>query len=641
MSFWQADTKLAIGQKSVSIPAEVQGEYGENDKIIIKIDPSVEFFQPTESYLQFRLKLKLGDNDNAMRLQLDDRIGAHSLIRDCRIMSGTGVVLEECIGWNVLCYQMNTYDSNDNIRRKRAVSGEGSTIYNPACRGTKGGARSDANACLNNPYFNNTAVGTDADYQYVKVCLPLSGSGVFRNPKIFPVMLTQGLRIEIFTEEARKCIQRLDTVSNQTANSHLVPLLNSLGVTNGVADDEGIPKANQAITAVSKADPGVITCNGHGLPNRTKIKISGVVGMIQLNGNTYYTSAVAANTFRISLTAGGAEVDGNAFNAWTSGGVIAIEEKEIELTVDNNQVSLLQCPFVKNESLTVQIADGTEYRLPGKIDTVASVGNKVQITMTEALNITEKADGTAGTAVIPTDSRVLDNTPTMMDTAFNPLYTLDDVQLVLQKIIMPAGYISSMMKNMKQNGMLRYDFMAMQTYKYSMLLQDREGTIMLPLQNSQAKSMLCCPVDASSYTSAQAVTLSDSFAFRGHPDQITEYRFTYNGKLNPDRPVPLSNVNNGIQEQQHLIELDKALAMANITPACMRYFDEVFIVPRALSLQGGSYDTRSKDFQLQVSYRERKADGSDNPPVKNKLWHIFVSHVRSIIVKQGDVMVQV
>ena len=65
MSFWQADTKLAIGQKSVSVPAEVQGEYSENGKIVIKIDPSVEFFQPTESYLQFRLKLKLNSTDDA------------------------------------------------------------------------------------------------------------------------------------------------------------------------------------------------------------------------------------------------------------------------------------------------------------------------------------------------------------------------------------------------------------------------------------------------------------------------------------------------------------------------------------------------------------------------------------------------
>ena len=44
MSFWQADTKLAIGQKSVAIPAEVHGQYDENNKIIIKVDPSTEFF---------------------------------------------------------------------------------------------------------------------------------------------------------------------------------------------------------------------------------------------------------------------------------------------------------------------------------------------------------------------------------------------------------------------------------------------------------------------------------------------------------------------------------------------------------------------------------------------------------------------
>ena len=35
-------------------------------------------------------------------------------------------------------------------------------------------------------------------------------------------------------------------------------------------------------------------------------------------------------------------------------------------------------------------------------------------------------------------------------------------------------------------------------------------------------------------------------------DNITEYRFTYNGKLNPDRPMPPAQINSGLQEQQHL-----------------------------------------------------------------------------------------
>jgi hypothetical protein len=64
------------------------------------------------------------------------------------------------------------------------------------------------------------------------------------------------------------------------------------------------------------------------------------------------------------------------------------------------------------------------------------------------------------------------------------------VELVLQKIVMPQGYISTMMKSMKEAGMIRYDFSAMQTYKYSMLSFDTEGTIMLPLQNSRAKAIL-------------------------------------------------------------------------------------------------------------------------------------------------------
>eukprot|EP01043_Picozoa_sp_COSAG02_P065509 COSAG02_NODE_9911_length_2076_cov_24.310066_2_plen_102_part_00 len=39
--------------------------------------------------------------------------------------------------------------------------------------------------------------------------IQVMSSGIFRNPKIFPLMLTQGLRIEILLEEARKCVNQL------------------------------------------------------------------------------------------------------------------------------------------------------------------------------------------------------------------------------------------------------------------------------------------------------------------------------------------------------------------------------------------------------------------------------------------------
>ena len=84
-------------------------------------------------------------------------------------------------------------------------------------------------------------------------------------------------------------------------------------------------------------------------------------------------------------------------------------------------------------------------------------------------------------ATVTTSPSVLCNTPAVIGTSFNPQYVLDEVELVLQKIVMPPGYVSTMMKSMKEAGMIRYDFNAMQTYKYSMLAQDREGTVTLPL----------------------------------------------------------------------------------------------------------------------------------------------------------------
>ena len=85
---------------------------------------------------------------------------------------------------------------------------------------------------------------------------------------------------------------------------------------------------------------------------------------------------------------------------------------------------------------------------------------------------------------------------------------------MLQKIVMPAGYVSTMMKSMKEAGMIRYDFNAMQTYKYSMTQYDREGTIMLPLQNSRAKAMLCCPINATSYATSGAIDQTVGYGFQ-------------------------------------------------------------------------------------------------------------------------------
>lgn len=73
------------------------------------------------------------------------------------------------------------------------------------------------------------------------------------------------------------------------------------------------------ITNVTAANPPVVTSAAHGLSNGDSIRIVGVKGMTELNGNTYKAANVAANTFELQTTAG-VNVDGSAYTAYVSGG---------------------------------------------------------------------------------------------------------------------------------------------------------------------------------------------------------------------------------------------------------------------------------------------------------------------------------
>jgi|TARA_B110000211_G_C14062605_1_gene546281 hypothetical protein len=90
----------------------------------------------------------------------------------------------------------------------------------------------------------------------------------------------------------------------------------------------------KAITGATAADPVVITSNGHGLANGTKVSIRGVVGMVELNIETAYTvAATATNTFAL------AGVDGSGFTGYTSGGVATAAATETGGIVVDAQAS--------------------------------------------------------------------------------------------------------------------------------------------------------------------------------------------------------------------------------------------------------------------------------------------------------------
>lgn len=101
------------------------------------------------------------------------------------------------------------------------------------------------------------------------------------------------------------------------------------------------------ITGASKAVNCEITSPNHNLPNGASIVISGVVGMTQLNGNTYTITVVDANNFTIG-------VDSTTYGAYVSGGswVDAIEVNE-ELQPGSVTITIGAIVFTDNGNGTL------------------------------------------------------------------------------------------------------------------------------------------------------------------------------------------------------------------------------------------------------------------------------------------------
>lgn len=76
-----------------------------------------------------------------------------------------------------------------------------------------------------------------------------------------------------------------------------------------------------AISAITKANPAVITATAHGLTTGNTVRFDGIVGMTNLNGNRYTVTVLTANTFTLT-DLHGTVVDSTNFSAYVSGGQV-------------------------------------------------------------------------------------------------------------------------------------------------------------------------------------------------------------------------------------------------------------------------------------------------------------------------------
>ena len=631
-TFWSSEDKLPVSQTKVSIPSENGLSYSGGQRMIFTIPAGqVEYFNPVNTTLQFDFKISLPSAVGTMptRLQLDPQLGGNVLIQHLRIYGNSAEMplLEELQDVNVLGALRYDYDKNDNICKKRAIT-EGCGIWDSRVRSEFGGQRRLGNSAINNPYFTPNvstselvfgAVGSDTGQRTAKLILPLHMSGIFGSSVVFPNLLVNGLRLEVTLCENRIPFRQLPSVMKNLQ-----------------------PEANPRFHSVSGLD----------------VQDTWIAG-----------AGTATDTFYIKRTNN--MLDAEHFPFCVGEGISFLDTQTQVANAGaashitwNNATPATRVPTIK--SITNEDANGGT-RTRGII----------KIVLTEALYPSALISDVGANAV----DRWAMYSVSMADKCgdhpitsnYEPTYEVSNCELLVEKVEMPGAYTSKMMSAMKQGGTINYDFLSFTNYKYSQLANDRVANIRVPIMNKRCKGTLCIPTDASVLSTRDAIncgngnenSVIETFTYHTHnegnvqggpasivgnhpsysertglvgvADGITSYQFFYDGKLNPSRKVECKKISNRVSiAQQPLVELEKALSVSGINPHSFEKFQQNFCVGRAVGIQNGITDLSTTDYNLQIEYQD-----ADNVPAKNKLWNIYISHLRRLMIKGDSVLVDV
>jgi hypothetical protein len=258
-TFWTSDEKVPISQTFVAIPSDNNLSYSAGQKIVISVPPTVEYFNPVNSYLEFDALINLPAGRDPTRLQLDKHLGGGVLIKDIRIVAqagGGGSVLEELQDINILATLKADYSVNDNERQKKALT-SGATIHSIYTESDQGSEITQGNNHRHNPFYS-TPEGdagvtqlsngdttnyfglTDTNKPHKARLQVKLESGIFQNRKIFPCKMLGGLQISLILEDNNKIFRQLDNVSrNFYQNSN--PVFGGASGTAAVNFGDSIP----------------------------------------------------------------------------------------------------------------------------------------------------------------------------------------------------------------------------------------------------------------------------------------------------------------------------------------------------------------------------------------------------------------
>ena len=607
-SYWRNDDKIKVSQTQVSVPStnglsytSTAGQSGR--RVDFEIPPTIKFMDGKNSYLQFDVKVALPAGLPPTRLHLDPFIGGQSVVKNIRIYSGNrAVLMEEISDYNAKVQMQYSYNQDDSMRKMRALK-EGSLVSTVENRGTLGTSVSNNIDLSSNPYYKPVGTvpagrdwGTADDFLTAKLSLPIH-TGLFADggSKIFPVLMTEGLFIEIDLEDPARYLKQLDSV-NRNRRMQQNPVFHGTDAAGTALAIDNATDVTEIFLAKSNNMLSVENC---GFVKGEKIGICSKTNPLQ----------------ECSMTVGGA-------------------------------VAVQTHPTIENIEL-----DGGFVKLTVSAFRNSNVGTGVQATSNNFILFSAAMD-TKRVQVDDLTTQLIAPTAT-----YGASTTISNAQIVVQQVGLDPQYEAGMMKRMRDGGSIEIDIPSVTNYKHSLLKTNRNATINVPVSNTRAKSMIIMPTDATTLTTTalmagtQETYEEEATAMDGQLhsirsgqcgiiDRLTSYQMVVDDKLVPSRPIVVSKINKGVSiSAQPLIELEKALNQAGIVPRSFVDYNRNFLIGRAYALNDGVANLNNKSNQLQLIYNETTVAGVDQAPEKDKLLYCFVFHLRRVSIKGDSVTV--
>lgn len=195
-------------------------------------------------------------------------------------------------------------------------------------------------------------------------------------------------------------------------------------------DGAYVVEATKSITAVTNANPCVITSNAHGYSNGDWVYITGMGGMTNFNGLTWIVVNKTTNTFQLTDLFGNT-IDSTFFSVYTSGGTAA---RLYTVVSPYNAVDLEFLKYTQSaDTMTLCLVNqetNTEYQ-------------SYELVRNGATNWTFTADNFSSIIAAPTGVSVVAHNSTTVSTFYSYVVTAVDAVTGEESIASSAGTVEN------------------------------------------------------------------------------------------------------------------------------------------------------------------------------------------------------